>query len=139
MIEGKSQDEKLGPAGFGRYLHDAFENAFSVFSNKRQFENIFSPEVLIIFTLTDALISSMLDKNPQDEQAQKMRMELDKIEEEIGQSVYDSKQTRFEQWQILIFEKRIGNILRDLGVIRSGSKENEDQKECDAMEDELNG
>jgi hypothetical protein len=129
--------DKLGPAGFGRFLHDAF----NVAQTERTFENVlgvhYPANAFLLYAVIDALLTSMYEQNPQDVLVQSLRDELSQVDHILGQSMYSFKRARLEREELNEVLSIMEKILRKLGAIRSGTSESEDTNECTMMEEEL--
>jgi len=136
MIEDKNTD-KLGPAGFGRFLHEAFD----VVQNERSSENVvnvyYHVNAFLMYTTIDALLSSMHEQNPQDTLVKELMDELSKIDRALGRSMYSFSPAKLKTEELNEIDAIMEKILRKLGVIRSGTVESEDSNECAMMEEEL--
>ena len=134
-------DEKLGPAGFGRFLHDVFSIAQTEITSART-ENLHAKgSIFFLYTTIDALLSSMEEQNPEDPLVKALRSEFSRIDKIAGQSLYSfdhpELELDLELEQISEIVAIIEKILRRLGVIRSGTSEADDENECSMMEEEL--
>ena len=129
--------DKLGPAGFGRFLHDAF----NVVQTERTFENLigahYPANTFLMYVVIDALLSSMYEQNPQDALVKSLRDEFSGIDRVLGRSMYYFKSARLENEELNEVISIMEKILRKLGTIRSGTVESEDSNECAIMEEEL--
>jgi len=136
MTEDKNVD-KLGPAGFGRFLHEAFD----VVQNERSSENAvdvyYHVNAFLMYAVIDALLSSMYEQNPQDTFVKELMDELSKIDRTLGRSMYSFKRAKLEIKELNEIDAIMEKILRKLGAIRSGTVESEDSNECAMMEEEL--
>ena len=128
---------KLGPAGFGRFLHDAF----NVVQTERTSENVlglhYPVNTFLMYAVIDALLSSIYEQNPQDTFVNSLRDEFSQIEYILGRSMYSLESARFETEELNEVVSIMEKILRKLGAIRSGTVESEDSNECTMMEEEL--
>jgi len=136
MTEDKSAD-KLGPAGFGRFLHEAFDAVQSERTSKNILDVYYPANTFLMYATIDALLSSMYEQNPQDPLVKGLRDELSQIDRALGKSMYYFKDARLEIEELNEIDAIIQKILRKLGVIRSGTVESEDSNECAMMEEEL--
>jgi len=129
--------DKLGPAGFGRFLHEAFD----VVQNERSSENVvdfyYHVNAFLMYATIDALLSSMYEQNPQDTLTRELRDELSQVDRILGRSMYSFKDARLKIEDLNEIDAIMEKILRKLGVIRSGTVESEDNNECAMMEEEL--
>jgi len=129
--------DKLGPAGFGRFLHDAF----NVVQTERTFENLiglhYPANTFLMYATIDALLTSMYEQNPQDTFVKNLRDEFSQIDRVLGRSIYDFKNARLENEELNEVISIMEKILRKLGAIRSGTVESEDSNECAMVEEEL--
>jgi len=136
MIEDKNTD-KLGPAGFGRFLHEAFD----VVQNERSSENVvdvyYHVNTFLMYATIDALLSSMHEQNPQDTLVKELMDELSKIDRLAGKSMYSFCPPKLKIKELNEIDAIMEKILRKLGTIRSGTVESEDSNECAMMEEEL--
>jgi len=136
MTQDKIAD-KLGPAGFGRFLHDAFDAV----QTERTSENVlglhYPVNTFLMYAVIDALLSSMYEQNPQDTFVNSLRDEFSQIEHILGRSMYSFKSARLETEELNEAVSIMEKILRKLGAIRSGTAEGEDSNECAMMEEEL--
>jgi len=129
--------DKLGPAGFGRFLHDAFDAIQNERASNNIIKLIYQPGVCLIYTAIDALLGSMAEQNPQDPLVKELRDELTQIDHIAKGSMYSLEYADFEPEDLNKMDAIIEKILRRLGVIRSGTVESEDSNECVMMEEEL--
>jgi hypothetical protein len=136
MIEDKNAD-KLGPAGFGRFLHDAFNAVQSERTSENVLGVYYPVNAFLMFAAIDALLTSMHEQNPQDALVKELRDELSQVDRKLGRSVYSFKRAELKIEELNEIDAIIGKILRKLGVIRSGTVETEDSNECAMMEEEL--
>ena len=131
------ENNKLGPAGFGRFLHDAFNLAQTEITESKKNNNIYCPSIFLIYTAVDALLSSMLDQKPDDPFIRELKDKLSLIDKMLGRSPYKFEHARLEKEEMEMMGTIIEQILRKLGVIRSGSVDSDESNECALMEEEL--
>jgi hypothetical protein len=129
--------EKLGPAGFGRFLHDAFNVVQTEITANKMQDSLNIPNIFLIYMAIDTLLFSMSEQNPKDPFIKELRDELSQIDLVTGKSMYSFEYAKLETKELNEIGSIIEKILRKLGVIRSGSVESEDGNECALMEEEL--
>ncbi|MFP3131076.1 MAG: hypothetical protein RXR51_05805 [Nitrososphaeria archaeon] len=66
--------DKLGPAGFGRFLHDAFNAVQSERTSENVLGVYYPANAFLMYAVIDALLSSMYEQNPQDALVKELRM-----------------------------------------------------------------
>jgi hypothetical protein len=93
--------------------------------------------IFFLYTTIDALLSSMGEQNPEDPLVKALRREFSRIDEIAGKPLYSYDHPKLESEKFSEIAPIIEKILRRLGVIRSGTSEADDEKECSMMEEEL--
>jgi len=135
--ENKTGNLTLGPAGFGRFLHDVLVNAQTEITLART-ENLYPKgSIFFLYTTIDALLSSMEEQNPEDPLVKALRSEFSRIDEIAGKPLYSYDYSQLKPEKLSEIAPIIEKILRRLGVMRSGTSEADDEKECSMMEEEL--
>ena len=136
MTEDKNTD-KLGPAGFGRFLHEAFDAIQSERTSNNILGVYYPANTFLVYATIDALLTSMYEQNPQDPLVKSLRDEFSQIDRTLGKSMYYFKNAMLENEELNEVVAIMEKILRKLGAIRSGTVESEDSNECAMMEEEL--
>ncbi|MGC9123759.1 MAG: hypothetical protein ACP5IB_06825 [Thermoplasmata archaeon] len=136
MIEGKSQDEKLGPAGFGRFMHDLYEHAFFEIESRRNMESFFFPDIFFLYTILKAYIDSLIEEDPKNPYNQSLKKDIDSIDEKFG-PLFKRENMRLENTEAMFILDIFSRILRRIGILKTGNSEEEDDLQCLKMEEDL--
>jgi len=132
-----SDNERLNPTRFGTFLHDAF-NLTQGELVEAQMHNIYPhPNIFLMYTTIDAMLSSLNEQFPEDPMIAKLKEELLKVDGVVGGPLYSSKKMKLDKSNVREVSAVLEKILRALGIIRSGTAENDDEDECESMEADL--
>jgi len=132
-----SDNERLNPTRFGTFLHDAF-NLTQRELVQAQMHNIYPhPNIFLMYTTIDAMLSSLNEQFPEDPMIFKLKEELLKIDDIVGGSLYSFEIMKLNESNVREVSAVLEKILRALGIIRSGTAEDDDENECQSMEADL--
>ncbi len=129
-------DEKLGPAGFGRFMHDLYEHAFFEIEARRNMESFFFPDIFFLYTILKAYIDSLIEENPENPFNQSLKKDIDSIDERLG-PLFKRERMELENTEAMFILEIFSRILRKIGILKTGNSEMEDDSQCQKMEEDL--
>jgi len=132
-----SDNERLNPTRFGTFLHDAF-NLMQEELVQAQTINVYPhPNIFLMYVTVDAMLTSLGEQFPEDPMIVALKKELSGIDDIVGGSLYSFKKMKLDESSVKEVSAVLEKILRALGIIRSGTAEDDDENECQSMEADL--